>query len=649
MTTDERVSGLRALAFQPLPLGAIHPTGWMRDQLRIQADGLSGHLDEFWPDIAYSGWIGGDAEGWERGPYWLDGVVPLAYLLEDERLERKVQRWIDAILAQQHEDGWFGSARDKRISNPRDLKPGRAPFGYDYDPWPRYVLLKALTQYYEATQDPRVIPAMHRFLHRLDVLLDEQPLRSWARYRWADLVVSIDWLYDRTGEGWLLPLAAKVAEQGFDWRHHFARYPTRWRIVREERDLTTHVVNNAMAIKQPGIWSRQTQDGGDRDASLQMIATLDRYHGQATGVFSGDEHLAGKNPSQGTELCAVVEYMYSLETLLSVLGEPALADRLERIAYNALPATISEDMWTHQYVQQVNQVVCRVSEDRIYTTNGPDANIFGLEPNFGCCTADMHQGWPKLVSHAWMRSSDNGLAALIYLPCTITTEVQGVPITVTVATDYPFDGEVHVVVSAERPVAFPLLLRIPAWATDATIESEEGQSSPVAPGSFHRLTRHWNRRTDVRLRLRPRVRIERHDDGSVSLLRGPLLFAYPIPARWRRIGGEEPHADWEVHPTGPWNYALTLAGDGVVAEATTTRRTVPSRPFSSADTPLAVTVAARQVPAWQIEHNAAGRMPQPPLDTTGQTQEIVLVPYGATKLRVAQFPTVNADEDPPGS
>ena len=83
--------------FQPLPLGSIRPSGWLWHQLRLQADGLSGHLDEFWPDVADSAWIGGAAEGWERGPYWLDGLVPLAYLLDDDRLREKVIRWLDYI------------------------------------------------------------------------------------------------------------------------------------------------------------------------------------------------------------------------------------------------------------------------------------------------------------------------------------------------------------------------------------------------------------------------------------------------------------------------------------------------------------------------------------------------------------------------
>jgi uncharacterized protein len=79
--------GLRATALEPLPLGSIKPSGWLKDQLGIQAAGLSGHLDEFWPDIKESAWFGGKAEGWERVPYWLDDVVPLAYLLDDVSLQ----------------------------------------------------------------------------------------------------------------------------------------------------------------------------------------------------------------------------------------------------------------------------------------------------------------------------------------------------------------------------------------------------------------------------------------------------------------------------------------------------------------------------------------------------------------------------------
>ena len=620
-------SGLVPLAFQPLPLGSIQPTGWLRSQLRIQADGLSGHLDEFWPDVAESGWIGGAAEGWERGPYWLDGVVPLAFLLDDERLKGKVRRWMDDILGHQQADGWLGPIKDT----------SRGDTYRAYDPWPVFVALKAMTQYEEATGDGRVIPAVRRFLRRLDGLLDEEPLFDWGRSRWADLVLSIHWLYDRTGEGWLLELAATAHQQGVDWRAHFAGFRYQDRVTKEESDQTTHVVNNAMAIKQPGVWFRQSWDEGDRDAVFQTIETLDRYHGQATGVFTGDEHLAGKNPSQGTELCAVVEYMFSLEMLVAILGDASLADRLERIAFNALPATFKPDIWAHQYDQQANQVVCRVSADRVFATNGPYSNIFGLEPNYGCCTANMHQGWPKFAAHLWMRSPDGGLAAVAYAPCVVSAEVAGEQVWIDLQTDYPFGETLTFTVRADSPVRFPLHLRIPAWAEEAEVVVE-GERMAARRGTFCRIEREWGEGATVRLRLPMRVRTQRRYHGSVSIERGPLVYALKMGEDWRLIGGEPPHGDWEVYPTTPWNYGLRIDPDRPDESIAFETRRVGECPFSPDGAPVLARVAGRRVPEWKVEHNAAGPLPESPVRSAEPLGELVLIPYGCTNLRVTEFP-----------
>ena len=199
---------LRPQALTPLPLGQIRPTGWLREQLRIQADGLSGHLDEFWPDIANSRWIGGDAEGWERGPYWLDGIVPLAYLLDDGELKARAKRAINAILDRQQSDGWLGPVGDTQNHKP-------------YDVWPLFPLFKALTQYQEASGDPRVVPALLKCCRKIDQVISREPLYSWAKVRAADLAISLYWLYDRTKEPWLLKLADKAFAQSHDWRAQF--------------------------------------------------------------------------------------------------------------------------------------------------------------------------------------------------------------------------------------------------------------------------------------------------------------------------------------------------------------------------------------------------------------------------------------------
>ncbi len=467
---------LQAIAFLPLPLTSVKPTGWLLDQLRIQAGGLSGHLDEFWPDLgSNSGWLGGTGESWERGPYFLDGLVPLAYLTGDIRLIAKVKRWMDWTLDHQQPDSWIG--------------PTKTDPQHPQDWWPNYVMLKALAQYQEATGDPRVIPVMERYFAYQAQHLSERPLKQWAIFRWHDEVLTILWLYNRNGDETLLDLARKLHAQGHDWEAQFADFKFHEKVGRSDANLATHGVNNAMAMKAAAVWWSITGEKGDRDALYRMFEALDRYHGQPSGIFGADEHYAGRDPSQGTELCAVVEAMFSLEVDMSILGDPAFGDRLEKIAYNALPGTFTSDMWAHQYDQQANQISCTLANRR-WTTNGPQSNIFGLEPNFGCCTANMHQGWPKLAANLWMATPDAGLVAIAYGPSIVTTTVAGgVPVIVEEQTEYPFRETIGLTVRPAHPARFPLVLRIPAWALKASVAVNGQAQSGVESGKFFTVDR----------------------------------------------------------------------------------------------------------------------------------------------------------------
>jgi len=628
---------LQPNALYPLPLTAIKPTGWLRRQLQIQADGLSGHLDEFWPDLGVnSGWLGGTGESWERGPYFLDGLVPLAYSLDDPALIGKANKWVGWTLSHQRPDGSIGPERNK-------------------DWWPNIVMLKALTQYQESTLDRRVIPLMQRYFRYQADHLSERPLQEWAKFRWADEVVSVLWLYNRTGDASLLELARLLQHQGHDWKGQFAPLTFTSKTTKEELGLrpgvsnseialSAHGVNNAMALKTSAVWSLVSGDASDREAARHQLAEIEKYHLLPSGIFSCDEHLAGRDPVQGTELCSVVEAQFSLEQMIAILGDPSLADRLEKIAFNALPATFSPDMWAHQYDQQPNQVLCSL-QDRDWTTNGPESNIFGLEPNFGCCTANMHQGWPKLVASLWMATPDDGLAAVAYSPSDVSTVLgNGLGVNIREETTYPFRGEIRLTVNPAAPTEFPLLLRIPGWAEQATVTVNGQRLEGVEAAQFYSIRRKWQGGDRVALTLPMRVRLTHGYGNSVIVERGPLVFSLKIGEDWRKIEkgmsrpARTPAADWEVHATTPWNYGLIVDRTDPTRAFEVVEKPIGDFPFSPAGAPVELHAKGRLIQEWKLANNSAGPLPKSPVTSGERLETITLIPYGSAKLRITTFP-----------
>ena len=397
-------------------------------------------------------------------------------------------------------------------------------------------------------------------------------------------------------------------------------------------------MNNAMGIKAPGVWFRQSEDEGDREIASNAPEVLDKYHGQATGLFSGDECFAGLMPSQGTETCAVVEYLFSLETLLSILGNPQLGDRLEKIAFNALPAPFKPDMRGRQYVQQANQPVARVSEDRIYTTNGEDANLYGLETNYGCCTANMHQGWPKFAAHLWMKNPGSGLVAVAYAPSSVLSEIGGARVRIDLETEYPFSEILTFRISTDRAVRFPLKLRIPAWTSNATAVIGTDEPITATAGEFLLIDREWADSTELVVRFPMTVDVERRFNGAATVSRGPLVYSLQIKEDWRRLRGENPYADWEVLPASPWNYALEMDVQDPGKTAVFESRPLSGNPFRSENAPVAIRVRGRRLPDWKLKDNAAAPPPVSPVGSTEALEELLLIPYGAAKLRITEFP-----------
>lgn len=591
----------------------LKPQGWLRRQLELQAAGLAGNLDRIWRDVRDSAWIGGDAEGWERVPYWLDGFIPLAYLLEDEGMIARARRYVDAILSFQRPSGWICPCRDEDIPT--------------YDTWAVQLISKVLVVYYECSSDERIPGALYRCFKNYYDLLSSGTIKlfKWGRFRWFEAFVALDFLVRRYDEAWIYELAQLLRAQGANYRD----FEERWKHPKNMWAFETHIVNLAMMLKQEAI-SADILHEKYTDLAERFVTLLEQYNGTPVGLFTGDECLSGLSPIQGTELCAVAEQMYSYEWLYAYTGDSRWAERLELLAFNALPATISDDMWTHQYVQQSNQIACQRFPTRpIFRTNGKEANLFGLEPNFGCCTANFGQAWPKLALSTFMHSGDT-VVSVVPLPSRLTTA----DFTITLETDYPFKNRLQYTVETRK--ALTLKVRIPSFAKRVTVNGKRvdvsGELSVDVGMSGACIL--------VEFETEPIIVERPHSLKTVRC--GSLVFSLPISNEkkmyeYEKNGVERkyPYCDYEYLPTSEWSYAYSSPFFRTEA------RDVPDVPFDSVRPPMVVRAEVRRI-AWGLEDGFDSVCAKTPgsLLPLSEPQEVELYPYGCAKLRMTELPLI---------
>ena len=536
-------------ALAPLPLGSIRPEGWLLKQLNTQVAAVKPKLD------------GAGGPGRCRGALCrLDGLVALAWTLDDAALKEKAMR-LHRVAAGQPAGGRLVRPGGERRLLAADAGAAGAAAVFHGD------------------QRPAGAGADGQILQVPVLSLPERPLRDFAVARGADNMELALWLYNITGQKHLLELCRKLREQTLDWPtffHTFSntvpmskslKWPRLKEALEEERNEAlegekrpyfrtqfhlSQGVNIAMGLKAPGvinlIKSGFKEQGGFRFGWEKLM----KHHGLANGMFTCDAHLNGNNPIQGVDTGAVVELMRSLETLLG-LGDfaPGYADILEKIGYNALPAAFTADMTACQQCQQVNQVKVSAEARRWYNL-GDDANLFTNAEAPAEYPTDIQQGWPLFAAAQWYMTSDGGLQAVSYAPCTVRATMGNVPVRVKVSGGYPFAQSVEIEVSVKQPCEFPLYLRVPFWARQPMIFLPDGEIMQVRSGETTCVRRRWRTGDVVRLELPtvPRVTKWYHQSGAVEL--GPLLMAWQPNEDWERL----PSGAWQVTTNDTWNWAL---------------------------------------------------------------------------------------------
>lgn len=634
--------------YMELPIGAIKPSGWLEEQLQRMATGMTGNMDTIYEHVMgpRNGWLGGDGDVWERGPYWIDGLLPLAYILNDKALIEKVQPWIEWTLASQKPNGYFGPDTDRPYE--QGLQRDNS-----HDWWPKMVVLKVLQQYYSATGDERVIPFMTNYFKYQLKELPENPLGKWTFWgeqRGGDNLMVVYWLYNITGDEFLLELGELIHKQTLNWTDIFLHQD------HLKRQHSLHCVNLAQGFKEPVIYYQRNKDPQQIQAVKKAVSDMRTTIGFPTGLWAGDELLRFGNPNLGSELCTAVEMMFSLEKMLEITGDVQWADHLERIAYNALPTQITDDFSARQYYHQINQVAIDRHWRDFVTPHEDTDNLHGILTGYPCCTSNMHQGWPKLVQNLWYSTADNGIAALVYAPSSVTAKVMnGTVVQISEDTTYPFEEEIRFKFNFTdkkiKKAFFPFHVRIPGWCKNPIIRIN-GQviTADTYQGEIARINREWKDGDNLTLELPMNLEASFWFDGAAVIERGPLIYALKMNEKWEKKAMEpekvKEYGEWyyEVTSDTPWNYALTrrqLAPEVINNHFKVEKTGTVSRyPWTLEDAPIIIKGKGRPIPTWQIYRGSAGSVPyftQQGPDSTPEV-EIELIPFGCSTLRITEFP-----------
>ncbi|KAI1866719.1 uncharacterized protein JN550_007572 [Neoarthrinium moseri] len=666
----DRGSSLVQPVYRPLSLGSTSPLGWLRDQLELEANGLAGNMFDFYRFVHNSKWIGGTTEYSildEASPYWFNGLVPLAFGLNDTRIKGQVQYYLDYVLDHQQDDGWLGFETTHQT---RGL-------------WARCLLLLGLMQYAEAdsTQTERIVDSMHRYVELAHSMLrdnytgllvhgdDVFDTAGFGVGRTHEYHIPLQWLYEkypRNNSELIWETMELMIEGGVlwgaDWRTFFVDgvYPTVYQDGVTPWNLSwvfLHGVNYAEGLRYPLAVYRMTHDEKLKEQTRFATDLLAKYHKSLAGTIIADEYISDLNPNRGAELCIAAEMIFSMTWIYQYLADNDLADWVELVAFNALPASISSDWYSHQYVQQENQPWSRnlTEGSAMWTDVNSYSNVFGLEPNYPCCTVNHPQGYPKFLANSFVSTEDGGLAHVYLSPGTVSTMLEGDnSVTISATGTYPFGLNLSYQVLASSPFSF--YVRIPTWASNASKITGPGESSsqPITPSSkgLQEVKIAAGESTfTVELDTQPRVEMRANNTAGVYY--GALLYSLAIeyndtetPARQYNTQAVLPTNTTDSHshdhimvPTSLWNIAIDPSQIEVVQKNVST---IPNPVWSLGAPPVELRIAAIEI-EWPLLYDSPDIPPLNPV-TKGKPFSARFVPYASAKLHMAHLPVLSLPE-----
>jgi uncharacterized protein len=641
----------------PLPPGSIRPAGWLRQYAEMNANAwLLRYARARDPEVY--------GKFWHRNPsakvtfdennvtqvlcdytaYFADGLLHYAALLPDSPLAAEAEPWMDQLLASQDADGYLGAFQPQ------------ARWQHWLEIFSQALTLEALLHRYELTGERRLLDACERAAQlQLAAWFRPGPQANPGIFSGHGSIVvrALAKLYALTGQRAYLATAAEI----------LAKYGRMNEFLHTADGLRFQ--HNSVGSEHAGLPAVLYEYSGDPmllEASRAAWEQMAQYHLAVDGSPHGNEDMQFRGPLHNCEHCGCVDWTYSTNALARMTGEVKYADAAERAMYNAYPAAKSVDGMTVAYMHTPNQLVASEwSQPHGWTS--PDwcasRQHYHSAHEPLCCNVNGPRGLPYFAEWLVMRSG-SGLAFVYYAPCQVEADLaQAGRVTLLVDTDYPFEDEVRIELRLEHPAAFPLRLRIPGWCSGAEVSVGGGASGESArPGTYAMLERTWHDGDRVTLHFDCPIRLEKWERsefgvraGGVAVMRGPLTFALPVAEDWQPFtapahGPGQQLESYRVLPAenAAWNYALLLDQEHPEESLELARLPRPAGSRAWENAPFGLRARAHRVLNWRLQgeadHIMTPLMPFNPLQLADEVEEVTLVPFGFTHLRMTYLPTV---------
>ena len=651
----------------------IQPEGWLKEILVRQDSGLTSHPEAMSYPFDSKLWVGElerdsesrGADWWryEQTAYYLDGLTRLGLLLDDAHLLAIARENIDWVLshplpakpgvpytqadvdsllkrgarfsaevsadpkAQAMVERWRKSVETQLKINSFDRPAGRLGPETSSMAWPFAVFFRALKAYYEATGDARIPQALEK--NYLSYSVEEL-----GKDRFLVNVEGILWTYSITKNPRLLKLAEDAwAQDGSELTQENCL---------DDSEFHMHGVTMNELMKVPMLLYEYTGKEEYLKAALKADYKMEKANMLADGVNSSSEALAGNDALASHETCDIADYTWTMGYYLMATGDGQWADRIEKAMFNAALGAITKDFKSMQYFSCPNQFIATGNSNHNGFKYGLTWMAYRPIHETECCIGNLHRYMPNYVARMWMKDKKGQPVAALYGPSSVEyTLPDGTVVKIEEQTNYPFEEKIDFIFrfykdgkEINSKQAMDFTYRIPGWCT----KEEAG---------FKTVSKEWTSGEVFSISLPMEVKVCENPVYGMYVERGPILYAYPIPAEVEedtkvyenlagKVSGNPDFKSWSMTPAGKWNYALDASR---LDEIHVKKHERTGFPFDLGQSPVTIEVPVVGVKGWTlVDDRFTPALPERFVAEEGSAQTIELVPYGSTTLRLTTFP-----------